>query len=611
MAFRNPDFIKAYATLMEAKANIRNHEDILEELKGELSELKADKFLIYALGVLNNIEDRTYWQFEYLMSPMRQVLFLIDVYFSISDRSEKCEIDQDKWLRITRILSDIEMNYFASIGFSNDGDYFHDERDAKVAVSLPTFMNYFCNAQLSYDEQTLWRLEHYCGKYDKEIQEKLGFRINDICTYITYLSQLNNNKLTQIFNEGAKDYVNYIQNPEEWRKLTAKWTSAGLGPDEWIYQSEMSSLHKLLATNPGEVYLHNINELRCGLLSEDVNDALIQFLFYDFNEVNNKMIYYAADNYYASHPLVIIGDNCFVPHHKFLYEAFYNRIDYMLSKHSVIGERYKRHKDSMLEDRVMDILKKLFRDKAHYYKAYTVDGVCEQDIMIEYKGFYFVIEVKDCNFREPMRDPIKAFDKINKDFQKAIQKGYEQCRRVERVFEEDDTVEIRNAKDTGKLFYSLNTHKVKGVFSIVVTQYKYNSIQTNLADMLQKEEGDYYPWSVCADDLEAFVLLLRKLYADGAARHFIEFIKIRESFHGHLICSDELELCGFYLCEPKKFKELSNSDSIVCTFEGMTDIFDAYYQVGLGFENEINVEVKKEYPLKDYARNFDFNSPII
>ena len=46
------------------------------------------------------------------------------------------------------------------------------------------------------------------------------------------------------------------------------------------------------------------------------------------------------------------------------------------------------------------------------------------------------------------------------------------------------------------------------IWSIVVTDFKYGTIQTNLGNLLEKDEEALYPWSVCIDDLEAFFLLM-------------------------------------------------------------------------------------------------------
>ena len=123
-----------------------------------------------------------------------------------------------------------------------------------------------------------------------------------------------------------------------------------------------------------------------------------------------------------------------------------------------------------------------------------------------------------------------------------------------------------------------------------------------------KEDDDDYPWSVCVDDLEIFILLLWKLFEKISAYRFIEFLKYRRKYHGHLICFDEIEMCGLYLCERELFKKLSTNDSNIATDGAMGAIFDAHYAVGLGFQDEINIEIKKSNQLNDFPKHFRFDT---
>ena len=123
-----------------------------------------------------------------------------------------------------------------------------------------------------------------------------------------------------------------------------------------------------------------------------------------------------------------------------------------------------------------------------------------------------------------------------------------------------------------------------------------------------KENEALYPWSVCVDDLEAFVLILKKIKKGAAPYQFIEYLRYRESYHEHLICSDELELCGYFMNDPKNFIKYSSNDSIFTTFPGMADMFDAEYQNGLGFDNELDIDVKKYYRVPNYSKDYTVDS---
>lgn len=605
MTFRNPDLRESFRQLTDARRNMRRLETVIYDLKEALRELDERAFVSFVMGVLCSLDNRNSQLFDKLDSPMMQMEYLLDVYYSIGRRSPKMSVDAERWTKITTLLQEIEMNYFVSMGFSNNGDFFHDDRDAKVAVAMQSYMFHFSNGKLSYDEQTLWRLEHYCAPFDRIVSEEFGFTIAEAVSFVKHLSSVYNDRLNAHVHKMADRYGYYQNHPEEWTELATGWLAKGLPPEKWWEQPELSELAKLMSTNPGEFFMSKAERLCDETLSPENNQRLIEFFRYRSEHHPDKTVYYGAERTYARYPLILTEHDVAVPHIKFLLEALYTRVDRFLCKHPKYGKKYKEHKDDTLEQKVLSLFRRLFGRDAHYYSNYSVDGRSEQDILIEYKGVYIVVEVKDCNFREPMRDCLKAFEKIRKDFSSAVQKGYEQCRRVEDILAGDAPVRITDGKTFRRELHTVSPKRIRGVHSIVVTQHNYGPIQTDVSQLLHVEDDRDCPWSVCVDDLEAFILLLGKKFRKGASRRFLNYLELREPFHGHLLCFDELELCGLYICRPEQFARLGTEEETVATFAGMSDIFDAYYHVGLGFENELNIEFKKTYPMPPYARDFD------
>ena len=241
------------------------------------------------------------------------------------------------------------------------------------------------------------------------------------------------------------------------------------------------------------------------------------------------------------------------------------------------------------------------------FANYSLDGIAENDLLVIIGNTCIIVEIKDCKFREPFRDPLKAYDRIKRDYQNAIQLGYDQCRRVEKVLLNGKDVDILDADDKKKVLYHLKNRRIGEIWSIVVTDFKYGTIQTNLGNLLEKDEEALYPWSVCIDDLEAFFLLMKKILKGIAPSRFLEFLDYRERLQEHVVCDDELEICGWYLNDREQFKKYADKDMIISTNYNMGAIFDAYYHVGLGFKNELDLEYKKFYKIPDYPRSFELN----
>ena len=578
------NYIEAFKKMMFLKEHHRPVEAVVADLQSELRPVKEVSLLIHAMRMILELDFRsTSLLYQHLQSPMRQTLYLVDVFYSIIDREESVEMDDKRWDRIAVLLDEIEMTYFINIGFSNDDDYFHDERDEQVGVALSTFMGYFGNALMSYEEQTHDRILRYLKPYDSYIQSHYGFSVEQALLFIVHVRKLNNDKLNEVIHSYTDTYSFYSTHPEEWYKLTQKFIERGVtDPHDWWNQPELSGMMKTLTTNPGEIHLHSREELLDVEIDSTVLQRILEFFSYDKESIKGQTVYYADKHHSESHPLIQIGDRYVCPINKFLIEGMFYRMDNELMRDSKVGQKYKQDKDKAFEKKVEELFRDFFPSKTKIFTNYSVDGVSENDLLVLIGDSCIIVEIKNCGFREPLRDPLKAFPRIQRDYFKAI-------------------LDAANKK---KVHYHLKSKNIVDVWSIVVTDFKYGTIQTDLSSLLKKDEDALFPWSVCIDDIEAFFLLLRKLLKGIASNRFIEFLDYRERLHGHVLCSDELEICGWYLNDREQFKEYADRESLINTTPNMGTIFDAYYRVGLGFKNEFDMVHKRHYQLPDYPRQF-------
>jgi len=592
------EFRKRWEAILKVRDCRRTQNEIIDELSSLIMDFRKESFIPYLIQMMIHIEQRnTSEAFKYLMSPMKQFVYLIDLFFSVEKGGDKEGLSKEEWMKITMLLNEIEMTYFGDIGFFNENTENGIDFD-KVSVSLQTFLNYFGSAQLSYDEQTLERFESICGAYNEDLIDLFGFSVDDVVKFCNHIRGLVNKKLN--------DCNYYFLHQDEWPKLTSKFIERGIKDyKDWLNEPELAMMKEYIS-RPGYVFIQNINDIKRIGISENRVAKLIAFLTYNENSRKGEIVYYADKNPFFDTPLIQLNAEEFLcPQYKFLIESFYNRINTELSKTK--KEKYTQFKNMMLEKKAAKLFRKLFGKEALILQSYYFDEArSEQDLLVIFEGFYFIIEVKDTQFRAPMRDPIKAFDKIKSDFKKSIQYGYDQCKRMEDKIEENKSFKIFDNK-THKELIEVNSNSVKDYFSIIITQFKYGGIQTNLDDLLTKEDDALYPWSICIDDLEAFILALRKIKKGKASSDFIEYLKYRESFHERLVCSDELELCGFFINAPKEFNEQSQTEETFVTFAGMSDLFDAEYKNGIGFENELDIEIKKHYQVTKYPKSYDIN----
>ena len=218
MIFKNPDIRAGYREMMDAKEHFRSQEEIIRDLKAELAPVDEESFTTHLSRLVMEMDSRAKNPlFENFQSPLKLITYLIDLYYSIPDRLGTEPMTDMRWQRIAALSNEVEMNYFISVGFPNSGDLFHDERDNKIEVALPTFISYFYNADLSYEEQILEHLYRNCQPFDEWIKTHFGFTVQDATTLFRHIRDLTNNHYNTIIQNGAY----YHFHPEEWQNLTS------------------------------------------------------------------------------------------------------------------------------------------------------------------------------------------------------------------------------------------------------------------------------------------------------------------------------------------------------------------------------------------------------
>lgn len=169
-------------SLLKYRKSRRSQEDIITDITELLSNIKKDTFLPFVLQMMNSIQFRDSLEaFKNLKSPLQQFAYLIDLFFSKHHTETEDAPDEKEWNRLTELLDEVEMNYFGEIGFfdENTGDLQLD----KITVSLKSFFDYYANGQLSFDEQTIYRIKTNFSKFDEVILSEYGFQTDDIIKF--------------------------------------------------------------------------------------------------------------------------------------------------------------------------------------------------------------------------------------------------------------------------------------------------------------------------------------------------------------------------------------------------------------------------------------------
>lgn len=605
LPYKNIDYQREIKELQLLIEDYHTVEEILNELEQELVHIKEKDMLEYTLRIFVEIQYRYESEiFTNIRSPYTTGLYLLDFYYSIPNRSNTIPMTLERWHRITELVTAHEYFYFKNIEQSNNPHLDPNQQHMQIKVAIATFIEYYNNPSFCYNEQTRDRIVTYFTPYNDYINKWFGFGINDILAFVLHLNNMMNQKYTDLSFLKVSKFLEYQNNPSKWRELTRKFENLGLNPDEWQFQPEVINIFRGENINLSDILLHpteNFTDIPG--ISKNSAQAIFNFLLYDKETSIGKLPYYSTRRIISDYPIIPMGKTTYFITDKYILEALYNRIHQKLLDE--IGTKYKQKCDNALENNVLKLFKKLFgTTKTKYFINYTLDYTNEQDILIIYKNACIIIEVKDYKFREPSRDPIKGYERIKSDFKNIIQKGYDQCKRVESKLYTNNKLEIYDNK-TKKLLHTFSANKIEQIYPIVITNQRYGCIQTDLSDLLVKEKLDRYPLSICISDLESMILLFKKVLKNTAEQRFLEYLDFREAFHEHLICTDELELAGLYLSNMKLFKELATSTECIYTHPAMAEIFNAYYNAGLGFDDEYNIDVKCQNPIGNYPTKFN------
>lgn len=560
----------------------------LKSKSQELKDIVATYNTDWLLGDLSSLiqagKERAKDQLAQLSSPRRQLYYLAGLNLT-SDSANGLDImyNPDKWKRIVNLLNEIEAEY-DSLFFPNKAEDITEEWKRVRKVAMPSFLSYFNQGPLNYEEQVINWVRDLFSQLDNIIVNEITITTEEFIQFYENLDKLrqrnfrahstnkellrpNWDQYTKI-KMGVPDVVpDFIKEMAEERKHTS-YLLADHGIIDRFYPEEIVSEH---------LPIEKVNVILSHLV---VRRSQTDYLYYTETKPGNPLF---------EKPIVDIGNGMYqVFEIKQVIHAIENLLELICTSTKENTTRYVAKKGKLLENRIVELFSTLFMSEFKFYNDYYVDGF-EQDILFLWKNYAFIIEAKGYSLREPFRNPEKAFVRIKNDFEACIGYGYKQTRRVEKKFIEGVPLKITDKE--GKLIEEIDTTLYEEDFSIIVNLETFGQVQCDLATFIELEnEDDVYPWAVKLDDLEIFILTL--LAKKRTPKYFIDFLLTREMLHGKLICSDELDVCGGFLTNKLTQKQTVKA-VVIATVPDLGDIFDKQYRKTMGFKNEKYLYEKK------------------
>ena len=511
-----------------------------------------------------------------LVSPMRQLYYLAGLLVTQeSDGTNEFQYSEEDWQKVVDYLVKVENEYY-KLFLPETPEDVTEEWKKKVMVAMPTFLSYFNLGPLNFEEQVIEQIRGTFSTLDDIIAAKNGLTTED---YLQFYDNLDSwcGYNFQSLGIGGANYP-LRQNWKEYTNLEVGVIDEV--PEEIKQMGEERAPMMTLVTDPGIKYRFKAEDLASnGLIIDKVNTILSQLTI---KRETTDFLYYTGQNPLVLCPIVDLENGLYqVYEEKRVLHAILIILEEICKEKDASKARLTHSKGYYLEDKIVQLCRKFFGEKAEIITSYYLDS-CEQDIIVLWNGYLFVIEAKAYSNREPFRNAEKAFIRIKDDFNGCIGYAYKQCKRVEDKMKAGKPFDLEDGK--GKIIKTINPADYDGNdFYIIVNQESFGQIQVDLSMFLKVGDEENYPWAVRFDDLEVFLLTL--IARKKKPRFFVDFLIMREYLHGHIICSDEGEICGGYITG-KLTQDLAESDDIITTVPELASVFDEQYRKGMGFKNE-------------------------
>jgi hypothetical protein len=239
--------------------------------------------------------------------------------------------------------------------------------------------------------------------------------------------------------------------------------------------------------------------------------------------------------------------------------------------------RFASRRGRVHEDNVARVIQEFVGAGAEVWRAAyeQPDAQFEHDLVVLAGRTLFVIEAKAAPLDPVFRDPERAVVRLRRQFraEEGIQSGVDQAERIRRRLV--DQKEIMSLYERhGSLLREIRPSDVDEVLCVCVTADDYGVLATELS-LLERGEGQPYPWVVNAHDLETFLKALRK--RQWSLDRLVQFLLERRRLHGRVSTTDELEVAGVFIRHGTLQGLIEADADMVQLGSDMSSVFDEIF----------------------------------
>lgn len=503
-----------------------------------------------------------------LMSPQKQYLYLAGLLMSTDDLSNGTTyINSSDFQSIEASVQEITSQYMLGfINIDDDVSAKNPEEFKRNLISAEAFTSYFDMGILRYDEQTECLIKNLYAAFDAELESITSLNTNDFLNFYRFVEESFKNSFNRP-KQTMEDIFSQLEN---------------LTPNIGDIEEKYKELLNLSSGDSCNSLQENINNMGTVTVTDIVSrfgelkgKALIKAFCLDRRERDFK--FYNESNPFVLQPLCRLNENTlFIVHPQFLLNAIFDYITNALeAPNNAFAERYKRVKAETVEKLFVNYLKSALGETAKYHTSVCEEkGTKEHDIVVEIGNYIIVAEVKATKVREPFFNPKKAYARVHDHFHSdsGIGGAYKQAITLKKLIEANENVTLFENKVNE---FQIESISKKTILPMVLTLNQFGSLAVNTSPLLEKEDGQPYPWVCNLYDFENIIEVNK--YLGKTPSDFLDYVIWRIENHRNIFSSDELDVLEVYYMNDI-LKEGVKSDAIIIAPDGPSLIDKIYFE---------------------------------
>jgi hypothetical protein len=167
----------------------------------------------------------------------------------------------------------------------------------------------------------------------------------------------------------------------------------------------------------------------------------------------------------------------------------------------------------------------------------------QHDLLVIDGQTVLIIEAKAGAMKPPFRSVDKAFTRLKHNFDAVVGHAHEQASRTRTRLLRGEQVSCTTGE--GVPLVTVDGATVSEVLTVCVTADDFGALARDMTALLDKKDGEIYPWAAMLNDVETFLGAFVRVGV--APSEFYKFLRERAALHGRLEFSDELEIAGYFL----------------------------------------------------------------